>query len=86
MDDDVVIPRDMSWQTHRLAKDNVAGAVVTIRADINKPERTGFRRRNLLVWFQDMEYMLSGLMKQCQSHLGTANYPHGAISIWKKMF
>ncbi|KAL0216487.1 hypothetical protein P9112_008671 [Eukaryota sp. TZLM1-RC] len=84
MDDDVVIPRDMSWQTHRLKKDNVCGAVVTIRADINDPEKSGFRRRKLLVWFQDLEYLLSGLMKQCQSNLGTGSYPHGAISIWKK--
>ncbi|KAL0246166.1 hypothetical protein GEMRC1_007380 [Eukaryota sp. GEM-RC1] len=85
MDDDVQIPSDMSWQTHLMDEPDVAGAVITIRADINQPKlKHSWRRRSLLVWFQDMEYMLSGLMKLCQSNFGSAAYPHGAISIWKK--
>ncbi|KAL0246574.1 hypothetical protein GEMRC1_007786 [Eukaryota sp. GEM-RC1] len=85
MDDDVQIPSDMSWQTHLMEEPDVAGAVITIRADINQPKlKHSWRRRSLLVWFQDMEYMLSGLMKLCQSNFGSAAYPHGAISIWKK--
>ncbi|KAL0223194.1 hypothetical protein P9112_002584 [Eukaryota sp. TZLM1-RC] len=85
MDDDVMIPADMSWQTHRLAEDDVAGGVITIRADMNRPQcRNSWRRRSFLVAFQDMEYLLSGLLKLVQEKFGTCAYPHGAISIWKK--
>ncbi|KAL0221418.1 hypothetical protein RCL1_001272 [Eukaryota sp. TZLM3-RCL] len=85
MDDDVIIPSDMSWQTHRLTDPEIAGAVITIRADMNRPEKkNSWRRRSLLVWFQDMEYMMAGLMKLVQDQFGGCNYPHGAISIWKK--
>ncbi|KAL0211401.1 hypothetical protein P9112_009699 [Eukaryota sp. TZLM1-RC] len=85
MDDDVMIPADMSWQTHRLAEDDVAGGVITIRTDMNRPQyRNSWRRRSFLVAFQDMEYLLSGLLKLVQEKFGTCAYPHGAISIWKK--
>ncbi|KAL0252036.1 hypothetical protein GEMRC1_001248 [Eukaryota sp. GEM-RC1] len=67
MDDDVVIPRDMSWQTDKLKKKDIAGAVITIRADMNFPKKDSSAvpnrnesqckslfRRSFLVWFQDM--------------------------------
>ncbi|KAL0244954.1 hypothetical protein GEMRC1_009034 [Eukaryota sp. GEM-RC1] len=80
MDDDVQIPSDMSWQSHLMEEEDVAGAVITIRTDMNRPHlKRSSRRRSLLVWFQDMEYMISGLMKQCQSTFGTAAYPHAQM-------
>ncbi|KAL0250856.1 hypothetical protein GEMRC1_000070 [Eukaryota sp. GEM-RC1] len=78
MDDDVVIPRDMSWQTDKLKKDNVAGAVITIRADINRPKISSFRRRSLLVWFQDM-YLEKNVLIEILDHHNTAFHGEDAL-------
>ncbi|KAL0219039.1 hypothetical protein P9112_004692 [Eukaryota sp. TZLM1-RC] len=83
MDDDIILPPDMSFQINKLSNKSVAGAVPIIRTAPNKDSK-GFRRRSLLVWMQDVEYLLAGFSKLFQSSWSTANYPHGAVSIWKR--
>ncbi|KAL0232896.1 hypothetical protein GEMRC1_011643 [Eukaryota sp. GEM-RC1] len=83
MDDDIIIPFDMSFQTNKLKNKNVAGAVPVIRTAKNK-EGDGLGKRSMLVWMQDFEYLLAGFAKMFQSSCGTANYPHGAVSIWNR--
>lgn len=43
-------------------------------------DRTVFRRA------QDLEYKLSGLQRALAGKLGSATFPHGAISLWNREF
>ncbi|KAL0228369.1 hypothetical protein RCL1_004512 [Eukaryota sp. TZLM3-RCL] len=84
MDDDIILPHDISFQTNKLKLKKIAGAVPVIRTAPNT-DKTGWKRRTILVWMQDFEYLLAGFSKLFQAHVGgTANYPHGAISIWNR--
>ena len=38
--------------------------------------------QNLLVSFQNLEYLLAGFFKQLQSSYGTTLACHGAIAVW----
>lgn len=74
IDDDMQLDENMSFpiteNTHCLA--------YTISAtNLNGEEK-------LIHKFQDVEYKMAGIMKAFESWVGSANFPHGAISLWKR--
>jgi len=60
---------------------HVKALAFTIKAS-NPFNRSG--RHNWVAAMQDIEYKKAGWQKMLQSQMGSALYPHGAISLWEK--
>ncbi len=78
IDHDMRLPTLFSFETH-LLNETVKALCFPIRAV--HPIKG---ESNILVRWQDIEYLLAGCAKQSQSRLGGALFPHGAVSLWDR--
>lgn len=75
IDDDVILPENLHLNLDMLEEDDNTQCLVY--------PISGLGDNNLFVKWQDLEYKLSGLVKNFQSSYGTVVAPHGGISVWK---
>ncbi|PWY65730.1 hypothetical protein BO70DRAFT_419654, partial [Aspergillus heteromorphus CBS 117.55] len=80
IDDDCALPPNFPVVSDRL-KGRVQCVGYTIKSV--GPESS---RGTLCQQAQDLEYKISGLQRAFAGYLGSATFPHGAISIWKTDF
>lgn len=80
IDDDCLIPPDFPIVSERLT-----GRVKSIGYLI-KSVGPNSSRGNWCQQAQDMEYKISGLQRVLAGKLGSATFPHGAISLWDRDF
>jgi len=80
IDDDCTLPPNFPIVTDRMV-----GKVKSIGYTI-KSTGPNSCRGTLCQQAQDLEYKLSGLQRAFAGVLGSATFPHGAISIWDRVF
>jgi hypothetical protein len=80
IDDDCALPRNFPIVSDRL-KDKVMCIGYTIKSV--GPESS---KGTLCQQAQDLEYKLSGLQRALAGKIGSATFPHGAISLWNTAF
>lgn len=78
IDHDMRLPRLFSFETH-LINHRVKAVSYPIRAVHPAEGET-----NILVRWQDIEYLLAGCAKQSQARFGGVLFPHGAVSMWER--
>ena len=78
IDDDCLLPPNLPLVTERL-RGNVQCIGYTIKSV--GPNRS---KGTLCQQAQDMEYKLSGIQRAFAGKVGSATFPHGAISIWDR--
>ncbi|KAJ8113731.1 hypothetical protein OPT61_g4207 [Boeremia exigua] len=78
IDDDCVLPENFPVVTERLVG-NVQCIGYTIKS-VGPNSSKG----NLCQQAQDLEYKLSGLQREFAGRIGSATFPHGAISLWNR--
>jgi len=75
IDDDVILPNNLNFKSELFSDDtNLQCLVYPLTTQQNK---------SLLVEWQDIEYKLSGLIKNVQSNISSIIAPHGGISLWR---
>ncbi|PNS19415.1 hypothetical protein CAC42_2592 [Sphaceloma murrayae] len=80
IDDDCALPPNFPIVSNRLV-DQVKCMGYTI-----KSVGPNSSRGTLAQQAQDIEYKLSGLQRELMSRIGSALFPHGAISLWDREF
>jgi hypothetical protein len=80
IDDDCALPRNFPIVSDRL-KDKVMCIGYTIKS-VGPDSSKG----TLCQQAQDLEYKLSGLQRALAGKIGSATFPHGAISLWNTAF
>lgn len=80
IDDDCALPPDFPVVTHRMT-DAVKCIGYTIKSV--GPDSS---RGTIVQQAQDLEYKLSGIQREFAGKMGSATFPHGAISIWDREF
>ncbi|CAK7219053.1 hypothetical protein SCUCBS95973_003694 [Sporothrix curviconia] len=80
VDDDCALPPNFP-----VVSDRLAGQVQCIGYTI-KSTGGGGSRGTWCQQAQDLEYKLSGLQRAFAGTLGSATFPHGAISLWRRQF
>jgi len=86
-DDDVCLPPGIQFplKMMEMEKDVMAIAYAISAIDLNQAATNPrVYTENLLVSFQNLEYLLAGFFKQLQSSYGTTLACHGAIALWKR--
>ncbi|KAH7125221.1 nucleotide-diphospho-sugar transferase [Dendryphion nanum] len=78
IDDDCALPDNFPVVTDRLK-----GRVMCVGYTI-KSVGPNSSKGNLCQQAQDLEYKLSGLQRKFAGHVGSATFPHGAISLWDR--
>lgn len=78
IDDDCLLPPNFPIVT-----DRIRGTILCIGYTI-KSVGPGSSRGNLCQQAQDVEYKLSGIQRAFAGKVGSATFPHGAISIWDR--
>jgi hypothetical protein len=78
IDDDCALPDNFPIVTERM-KGNVKCIGYTIKSV--GPNST---KGNLCQQAQDLEYKLSGIQREFAGKVGSATFPHGAISLWDR--
>ncbi|KAL4900886.1 hypothetical protein BDW74DRAFT_170463 [Aspergillus multicolor] len=87
MDDDVTLPPDFPVVTERL-RDGTQCISYTIRCAQPAPA-PNTNTNTKMTWCQkaqDLEYKLAGLQRFFAGRIGSATFPHGAISLWDRTF
>ncbi|KAL2867773.1 glycosyltransferase family 2 protein [Aspergillus lucknowensis] len=80
IDDDCILPPDFPVVTNRLT-DQVQCIGYTIKSVGADGSRGTYCQQA-----QDLEYKLAGLQRSFAGRLGSAMFPHGAISLWRRKF
>jgi cellulose synthase/poly-beta-1,6-N-acetylglucosamine synthase-like glycosyltransferase len=80
IDDDCLLPANFP-----VVSDRIKGKVQCIGYTL-KSVGPGSSKGNMCQQAQDLEYKLSGLSRTLAGVLGSATFPHGAISLWKTEF
>jgi len=80
IDDDCTLPPNIPIVTNRMT-----GRIKCIGYTI-KSVGANSSKGNLCQQAQDLEYKLSGLQRAFAGRLGSATFPHGAISLWDRQF
>lgn len=86
-DDDVCLPRTIQFplKMMEMEKDVQAIAYAISAIDISAAAHDPrLYLENMLVSYQNLEYLLAGFFKQLQSGYGTTLACHGAIALWKR--
>ncbi|KAI4651961.1 hypothetical protein J4E93_002158 [Alternaria ventricosa] len=78
IDDDCALPDNFPVVTERLV-----GKVQCIGYTIKSVGPNG-SKGNLCQQAQDLEYKLSGIQREFAGKIGSATFPHGAISLWDR--
>ena len=79
IDDDIILPANLPLPTERLvARSACIGYTI---ASVAGPDGA---KGTLIQQAQDIEYKLAGLNKVFQARVGSAIFPHGAISLWRR--
>jgi hypothetical protein len=78
IDDDCALPDNFPVVTERLS-----GKVMCIGYTI-KSVGPNSSKGNLCQQAQDLEYKLSGIQREFAGKVGSATFPHGAISLWDR--
>lgn len=81
IDDDCALPPNFPVVSDRLT-DQIKCIGYTIKS-VGPPEN---KRGTLCQQAQDLEYKISGLQRAFAGKIGSATFPHGAISIWDTKF
>ena len=81
IDDDCALPPKFPVVSDRLS-DKLKCIGYTIKS-VGPPEN---KRGTLCQQAQDLEYKISGLQRAFAGKIGSATFPHGAISIWDTKF
>ncbi|KAL4874755.1 glycosyl transferase [Aspergillus karnatakaensis] len=79
MDDDCILPENFLVVASRL-NDQIRCIGYTIKAVAPGVESTWCQKA------QDLEYKLAGLQRCFSAKIGSATFPHGAISLWDRSF
>jgi len=85
IDDDVILPFPFPVVTDRIELGELDGLVKCIGYTISSCGPEG-ARGNFCQVAQDIEYKLSGLMRQFLGIWSSSNFPHGAICLWEQAF
>ncbi|KAL2798668.1 glycosyltransferase like family 2-domain-containing protein [Aspergillus keveii] len=80
MDDDCVLPPNFIVVTSRLSDTTRCIGYTIKAAGIDTDEATWCQKA------QDLEYKLAGLQRCFSAKVGSATFPHGAISLWDRAF
>ncbi|RAL05343.1 uncharacterized protein BO80DRAFT_134921 [Aspergillus ibericus CBS 121593] len=80
IDDDCALPPNFP-----VVSDRLKGRIQSIGYTI-KSVGPGSSRGTLCQQAQDLEYKISGLQRAFAGYLGSATFPHGAISLWRTDF
>jgi cellulose synthase/poly-beta-1,6-N-acetylglucosamine synthase-like glycosyltransferase len=80
MDDDCILPQNFPVVSYRL-NDSIRCIGYTIKS-VDACSSKGSYGQQL----QDLEYKLAGLQRTFAGRVGSATFPHGAISLWEKSF
>ncbi|TKA72202.1 hypothetical protein B0A55_06967 [Friedmanniomyces simplex] len=80
IDDDCALPANFPIVSNRMK-----GKIQCIRYSI-KSVGPNSSRGTLCQQAQDLEYKISGLQRQSAGVIGSATFPHGAISVWNTKF
>ncbi|KAL2787930.1 nucleotide-diphospho-sugar transferase [Aspergillus keveii] len=88
MDDDCALPADFPVVTSRL-RGGTQCISYTIGCTGSSSSHPAMYSPSTPTWCQkaqDLEYKLAGLQRLFAGHIGSASFPHGAISLWDKRF
>jgi glycosyltransferase involved in cell wall biosynthesis len=80
MDDDCILPPNFPVVTSRLT-DQVRCIGYTIKSVGHNSTKGSYCQQA-----QDLEYKIAGLQRSFAGRIGSATFPHGAISLWDKTF
>ncbi|KAL4759399.1 glycosyltransferase like family 2-domain-containing protein [Aspergillus foveolatus] len=80
MDDDCILPSNFIVVASRLSDTTRCIGYTIKSAGISKDEGTWCQKA------QDLEYKLAGLQRCFAARVGSATFPHGAISLWDRDF
>lgn len=80
MDDDCILPPDFPVVTSRLTHGTQCISYTIKCAGADSSHLTWCQKA------QDLEYKLAGLQRSFAGRVGSATFPHGAISLWNKRF
>jgi glycosyltransferase involved in cell wall biosynthesis len=80
MDDDCVLPPNFIVVASRLSDTTRCIGYTIKAAGIDTDEATWCQKA------QDLEYKLAGLQRCFSARVGSATFPHGAISLWDRAF
>jgi hypothetical protein len=88
MDDDCALPADFPVVTSRL-RGGTQCISYTIGCTGSSSSHPAMYSSSTPTWCQkaqDLEYKLAGLQRLFAGRIGSASFPHGAISLWDKRF
>ncbi|KAL4985291.1 glycosyltransferase like family 2-domain-containing protein [Aspergillus falconensis] len=80
MDDDCILPPNFIVVASRLSDTTRCIGYTIKAAGISRKESTWCQKA------QDLEYKLAGLQRCFAARVGSATFPHGAISLWDRAF
>ena len=80
IDDDCALPANFPIVGNRL-KDNIKCIGYTIKSVGPESSKGTYCQQA-----QDLEYKISGLQRALAGKIGSATFPHGAISLWNTAF
>ncbi|KAJ5288124.1 glycosyltransferase like family 2-domain-containing protein [Penicillium angulare] len=80
IDDDCILPANFPVVVSRLT-DSVRCIGYPIKSVNTDPSKSSYCQQA-----QDLEYKLAGLQRSFAGHIGSATFPHGAVSLWERSF